>query len=133
MAAGILAVIATLISFAIGMKVLGWQPSQVLCAIGASNAAAWCCLPLTLVGERVSWFKRYLIPDTVRTWGFFAAVYLGLLLGFDRDIREPRAFCWMILPVIFTTGYMIFVYGPIHDFFVRRAQTRARARARPAS
>jgi hypothetical protein len=130
MAAGIVAIVATFISFVIGIRVLGWEPGQVWCAIGASNIAAWCCLPVTLLGERVPWFKKYVIPGMLRTWAFFAAVYFAVFLALARDVREPHAFVWMVLPLMYTTGYMIFVYGPIHDFFVRRAQVRARARAR---
>ena len=132
MVAAFTAVAATALSWLISSRVLGWTTSQFMWAVVASNIGAWCCLPTTLVLERVRWFKRLVIPGWARTWLFFVAVYFGVLLGLVPEMRDLRAFKWMSLPLIYTSGFTIIVYGPVHDFFVRRSQRRGRAKAKAA-
>jgi hypothetical protein len=129
MVAAIFAGIASIVTLALGKGIVGWSARDVLRVILVSNLAAWCCLPTTLALERVAWFKRSVISGWLRTWLLFTGIYFSVLLALEPGMREPRVFAILILPVIFTSGYTIFIYGPIHDFFIKRSQRAARARA----
>jgi hypothetical protein len=124
MIALVAAVIACVVSYLVGVLVLGWAPRAAFWAMVASNIAAYSSLPLTLLAERVQWVKRVLIPGMLRTWALLAIVYVGVLLALVSELRTPRDFSCMILPLIFCSGFMIFSYGFLHDFLVRRTQKR---------
>lgn len=118
-------ILGSALSFVIGLGLLHLRASQVLVSLVASQGSGLIALLLTLRAERITWIRGKVLNRSLKTWIFFAGLYIGLLLLFSPSLREPRVMAGLIVPLILSNGLCIIVFGPIQDWIVRWEQRKA--------
>lgn len=109
----------------VGLYYVDLLPEEILYCVLVSNGAALVALLVTLKAEKYPWFKKK-FNRTLKTWGFLASLYYGMLLLLCPVLRDMQILLKMAFPLLISTGFCILVFGPIQDYFVRQAQRRAR-------
>jgi hypothetical protein len=128
MAAWLNGILGLLLALALGIGILEMSWFEILRCILSANLAAAGALMLILKLEATPWVRKKVLTRSLKTWVVFTGVFLGILLALSPALREPRAFGWLILPLILSTGFWILLFGPIQDRLVARRQSRERAR-----
>ena len=114
-----------LLCFGLG-HYLGLSIAEIICAIIASNVSGFLCLMMVTFGHQNKWFKKNIIPGPGMTWLVFTLQYFAVLVLLTPAIQDWHRFLILALPLIFTTGICIFIFGPIRDWLIKVQQTKNR-------
>ena len=112
----------------IALHILDWDLRAAVLAVLLSNIAAFVSLSTTLKVEKTQWLRAKWLSSTLRTWIVLLGLYIGLLTLFFPPLRTLKSFLWLIFPLILSTGFAIIVFGPIQDYWVKKAQRKNFAR-----
>jgi hypothetical protein len=122
-------IVGMILSFALGMGILGLTPFEVGNCILASEVAGLIALLGTLQAERRPWIRRYVLNRSLKTWALFLTLYFGPMLLIAPPLRDGKTLLILWLPLALGNGLAIKVFGPIQDWIYRREQIQARQRA----
>ncbi len=114
--------LGSLFTLFVGTRYLNLDAEDLWVCITASNLGAFVALLVTLQFEKSELFKRIPIHSTLKTWSTLSFIYLSILFALAPHLLDLQNFAVLILPLIFSTGFSIIVFGPIQDQIVRRKQ-----------
>lgn len=118
--------LGTLWGLAVGVKLLGFEPSFVLGVLFRAWIAGLVALIATQeLGALAGWIRRVL-GSTFRTWLFFLAVYFSILLSGYPELLDFRTLGWFLPALMGLGGYTALPFGPYQDWRVAQRQRRAR-------
>ena len=110
------------LSVLIGTQVLNLSPTDVGWGVLVSNLGVLAAFLLTLQTERKSWIKKNFLQGNIRTWSFFALIYLSLTIALCPFLQEPKPFFFLIYPLFMSGTFSFFIFGPVQDRIVWRSQ-----------
>lgn len=128
--AGFCGILGTALTFWISTRTFGFGAAQVALAVLSSNLAGFVALLLTLALERRLVIRRFLMGNQLKTWGVLAALYVSGMIGLDPDLRSPATLAALFVPLVFSNGFMLPVWGLAQDRLLRWEQKHARKRPR---
>jgi putative effector of murein hydrolase LrgA (UPF0299 family) len=108
---------------------LGMSGHEIALCLLSANVCAMGALILTLRAERVGWVRRKVLKDSPRTYGLLVSAWFAGMLVLARPWWTAQNFFPLFLPLVFSTGVAVLVFGPIQDRMVAHLQRRARARS----
>ena len=114
------------LSLGLGMGRLALTGPEVIGALLVSNLAGLLSLILTLQAEQVPWIQKYFLNRTLKTWTLLATIYFGILLGALPYLRSIHVLVILAFPLILSTGFCLFFFGPIQDALVSQKQRKIR-------
>lgn len=121
-------IIGVLLSFYIGYTYLDLNLADISACLLAANIAALGSLLVTLKAEKYAWIRKHLLTRAAKAWAFLLVLFFGVLLGLTPVLRETRTLLYLFVPLTLSTGFAILFFGPLQDYFVRRAQKKAKKR-----
>lgn len=74
----------------------------------------------------VPFIKRVFLTNISKTWVVFVLLFATVTVLLSPSGLGWRDYAWMTIPLIFSTGYVIILFGPIQDRIVRRRQRKER-------
>jgi hypothetical protein len=113
------------LSLWIGRGVLDLDYSEIFLSVGASNLAALVALLVTLRAERVEWIKKNFLSRSFKTWALLTGIYFSILLSISPTLRSMENLVWLFPSLVLSVGFIIIIFGPIQDHFVRQRQKMA--------
>jgi hypothetical protein len=119
------------LSLYVGIKHFDCSLSDVLSWVVASNLAGIVALLATLKAESVPWMRQNLLNHTLKTWSFLAILYFFLLVVISPPFQGFNHFFAMLIPLLFSQGFGIILFGPIQDSLVRRQQLKVQELSSP--
>jgi hypothetical protein len=114
------------LSFGVGLYLLRMETWEVIFSIIGSNLSALISLFLVIGLEKKPWFKRKVFTSSLNTWIFFATSYFGFLLLFAPALLDWERLWKMALPLIFSNGFALLVFGVLQDRRVQKNQRKQR-------
>ena len=106
---------------------LGLSWKTALLAVLASEVGGFVTLMVVLNLQNIKVIKKWIIPTVSRTWIVFTSIYILVTYAFLPAEIGFRSFLPLIMPLIFSTGFVVILFGPIQDAIVRRGQRKMRA------
>jgi hypothetical protein len=116
-----------------GWKFLDLSVLEAMACVLASNVAAFVGLILTLQAEWIGWIKKHILFHPLMSWGLLAIIYFGGILLSVPHLRSLKALLILTIPMIWSNGIMIVVFGPVQDRIFAASQRRARTQAEDAN
>jgi hypothetical protein len=65
-------------------------------------------------------WSQKVLKGILRTWIFVVCFYLLLILNLAPDLRDPRVFFTLFIPLQISQGFAFLVFGPLQDWMVAR-------------
>ncbi len=112
--------LGTALSFITGYRLVQLDGQTILLGIVLSNFGALFALISTLQVEKMHFFKKLPLPGPLKTWSLLTLFYLGSLAPFLIRLKEWNDFFILVLPLIWSSGFSLILFGPIQDWLVRR-------------
>ncbi len=117
-------------SYWLGSFYFRLTPSVIFLSILVSNVAGFVALLSTLTLERQDWARRYYMNRSITTWSVLSGFYFAILFICIPELRSFHVIGGMFLPLLFSTGFMIPLFGVAQDRIIGRAQRKAQEKAR---
>lgn len=112
----------------LGANVLDLSYGAVCQGLLATSVAGLTAVLVVVNGVYLPWIKKYILPNTFMTWAVFLSIYFGITVLFSPNAFTSHDFAVLIAPFMFSTGYIIIIFGFLQDRIMRRRQLRARAK-----
>jgi hypothetical protein len=112
-------IFGALLTYWMGSRYFGFDSAESLRTIGAANVAGFFSGLLALALERRGKVGRLLMGNAFKAWFVLFILYSSILLALAPALREFWAFTVMFVPVVFSTGFMLPLWGPTQDRILR--------------
>jgi putative effector of murein hydrolase LrgA (UPF0299 family) len=123
--AWVMGILGAITTYWIGSHSFGLSLRAGLLAVLASNVAGFFALLLTLWLERRAWVRRYVMGHAFMTWAVLFVLYVSFTVALNSTLRDPLLLAALLLPMIWSTGLMLPLWGPVQDRLIRWERRRA--------
>lgn len=117
-----------LAAFWLGINILELPVAAIIQGLFATGLAGFIAVLTVVNGVYVPWVKKYIIVNTFMTWVVFLSIYFGITILFSPRVFTIHDYSVLIGPFMFSTGYIIIIFGPVQDRITRRRQLKGRAK-----
>ncbi len=126
-------VIGLLLSLTLGRFYLNFSPFDIFFFVLSANIACFVSLLGVLQIDQLSFSIKKWLSGTFKAWSILIALYLGILLGLCPALRDTQALAYLILPLIFSSGFSLLAFGPIRDRIVWGRQKKTFCQSSPSA